>query len=95
MEEIIKCKVLDVREFKKKDNYYYHIILKDLRTKERFSLRIEEDGLYFNNIFFEDFTNEDILIKGDIINMKLYDNRYSSWCKNDIEFEILEKESEA
>lgn len=92
MEEIIKCKVLDVREFKKKDNYYYHIILKDLTTKERFSLRIEENDTYFNNMFFDKITNEDILTKGDIVNMKL-DNEFS-WCKT-IEFEILKEESEA
>lgn len=68
--EIIKCKVLDVREFKKKDNYYYHIILKDLINNKRFDLRFdyldkrtydEQTGKHYTIYGYEKLVNNDII----------------------------------
>lgn len=90
MEKIIKCKVLDVREFRKKDNYYYHIILKDLTSNKRFVLKFNDldESIYKDGKYYTIY-NYETLINNDIIEIKI--NKEDRF----IEFIILEEESEA
>lgn len=85
MEEIRKCKVLDVREFRRNDDYLYHIILKDLDTNERFDLKIDNfDRTEYKNRYDVDVDGYELLVRDDVISMMYNDEFFTT-----IIFEIL------
>lgn len=90
MKEIRRCKVLDIREFRKNEDYLYHIILKNLNINERCDLRIMESSVidYYENRYDIDSYGHNLLINGDIVDI-IYEEEY-----NCISFKILKNESE-